>query len=461
MKFVFLAALLCAPLHAAEPDMAVKQAALGEMLDAYRQVELHYVVPVDDRKVFADAIGGMLAALDPHSQYLDKDDLEEMEKMKSGDYVGIGVEVDIDRGAIRVQALSQGGAAERGGVRPGDAIIVIDGVAVAGMPGNGIGKRMRGVPGSVVELELSRPGVRDPIKVRLVRAALHSKTVAVQLAKPGLVRVRIAEFGGSTTADLVASLKALDRDGGPKGLILDLRNDPGGLISAAAGVAATFLAPDAVLFSSRGRMPGTSQVVAAGSQAFDELVQSDALKTLPAWTRTVPLTVLVNGASASAAELVAGALQDHGRAKVLGSQTFGKGSIQTVIPISPDSAIKLTVARYFTPRGHEIQARGITPDVVIDKAFPDNAADGVFLREADLANHLPAIKAASGDKPKRPTAEKTSLFGTPGDKALQAAVAMLSPPTRLSALFGGALGARLLQAPARSDCGANCDSLAH
>jgi carboxyl-terminal processing protease len=438
-----LAVLICAPLHAAEPDMAVKQAALSEMLDAYRQVEKHYVVPVDDKKVFADAIGGMLAALDPHSQYLNKDDLEEMEKLKSGDYVGIGVEVEIDLGEIRVQALSQGGAAELAGIRPGDAIIGIDGAAVTGLIGNAVGKRMRGAPGSAVELELARPGVREPIKLRLVRTALHSNTVSVQTAKPGLVRVRIAEFGGSTTADLVASLKGLDRDGGPKGLILDLRNDPGGLISAAAGVAATFLAPDAVLFSSRGRMPGSTATMKAGSAGFAALVRSDVLNDLPAWTRTVPLTVLVNGASASAAELVAGALQDHGRAKVVGSQTFGKGSIQTVIPLSNDSAIKLTVARYFTPRGHEIQARGITPDVLVAQAFPRAANDGVFMREVDLANHLPAISVAEPAlRTKRPTAEKTSQFGTVNDKALQAAVSLMSPATpSLGALFSGALRA--------------------
>ena len=447
--FVILAALICAPtLYAAPPDLAVKQAALNEMMNAYSQVEMHYVDPIDDKKVFADAIGGMLAALDPHSQYLDKEELDELEKMKSGDYVGIGVEVDIERGAIQVHALSPGGAAELGGVRPGDAIIAIDGTAVTGLTSSGIGKRMRGAPGSSVELELARPGARESIKVRLVRAALHSKTVAVQVAKPGLVRVRIAEFGGSTTADLAASLKALDRDGGPKGLILDLRNDPGGLISAAAGVAATFLEPDAVLFSSRGRMPGSTETMVADSAAFEALVQTDVLKTLPGWTRSVPLTVLVNGASASAAELVAGALQDHGRAKVVGSQTFGKGSIQTVIPLSSESAIKLTVARYFTPSGKEIQARGITPDVVIKQAFPDSAANGVFLREVDLANHLPTINDADQgavQKLKRPTAEKTSMFGTANDLALQTAVALLSPaPSGLRALFKSGMGAASL-----------------
>ncbi|MES2018504.1 MAG: S41 family peptidase [Pseudomonadota bacterium] len=430
-----VALLSAAPLVTAAPDMAVKQAALMEMLDAYRQVELHYVDPIDDKKVFADAIGGMLSALDPHSQYLDKDDLDDMEKMKSGAYVGIGVEVEIDAGAIRIQALSPGGAADVGGILPGDIIIAVDGEPVTGLQSNNIGKRMRGAPGTGVQLEVSRAGVREPIKVQLVRAALHSKTVAVQVVKPGLVRVRIAEFGGSTTNDLVASLKALDVNGGPQGLILDLRNDPGGLISAAAGVAATFLGPDAVLFSSRGRMPGTTATVAAGSPAFVDLVRGDALDALPAWTRSVPLTVLVNGASASAAELVTGALQDHGRAKVIGSQTFGKGSIQTIIALSPASAIKLTVARYFTPNGHEIQARGITPDVLISPAFPGAADAGIFLREADLAHHLPSIGGELATA-KHPAAEKTSLFGTASDKALASAVALLAPPDgALRALF--------------------------
>ena len=433
MKYAFamLAALICAPLsmplYAAEPDMAVKQAALNEMLDAYRHVEQYYVDPIDGKKAFADAIGGMLAALDPHSQYLDKDDLAEMEKFKSGDYVGIGVEVDIERGEMHVQALSPGGAAELGGVKAGDAIVAIDGAPVKGLSGSGIAKRMRGAPGTAVQLELARPLAPAPIRVRLVRAALHSKTVAVQTVRPGVVRVRISEFGGSTTADLVASLDALDKDGGPQALVLDLRNDPGGLIAAAAGVAAVFLPPDAVLFSSRGRMPGSTATMKAGSPSFDALVQTRVLAQLPAWTRTVPLAVLVNGASASAAELVAGALQDHRRAKVVGSQTFGKGSIQTVIALSPESAIKLTVARYFTPRGNEIQAKGITPDVLIQRAFPDAAATGIVPREADLANHLPSsLGPGAVGKPTSHTAEKTSLFGTASDKALQSAVLLLA-----------------------------------
>jgi len=219
--------------------------------------------------------------------------------------------------------------------------------------------------------------------------------------------------------------------------VLDLRNDPGGLVGAAVSVAGAFLAPDTVVFTARGNAPGANATVTVNPRYYRQAGEADVLAGLPAWTRTVPLTVLVNGASASAAELVAGALQDGHRATVVGTQTFGKGSIQSVIPLGEDSGIKFTVARYFTPNGHEIQAHGVTPDVVVAPAAA--ADDELLLREADLANHLPPAHGTPAATVKREPLESTRSFGTRDDKALKTAVALLAPGQEHGATLAGLL----------------------
>jgi carboxyl-terminal processing protease len=420
---------------------------LEELFTAYQQIKAQYVENVDDKKLLTDAIRGMVSSLDPHSQFLDEDDLAELKKADSGQYVGIGLEIEIAHGQIRVIAISEGGPAATAGIVAGDCIVSIDGAAVSGLRISEVVKRMRGEPGSVVKLALlgqAKPSLRE---VRVARTPLHTATVKLRMAAPGIAWIRISEFEGATLSDLNAALNNAGAAGAPKGLILDLRNDPGGLITAAVGVATAFLPVDSVLFSARGRLPGTTSEVSANERFYQTAGTPDGLAGLPDWTRRVPMAVLVNGASASSAELVAGALQDHGRAKVYGSQTFGKGAIQMVVPLGADSAVKLTVARYFTPNGREIQGRGITPDVVVRSAADSSGTNGIEMRESDLAHHL-AAATDSGAAPDdetvaatgtRSAVEDVNAFGTPKDKALKAAIAALAPPARIGAPLAAAL----------------------
>jgi carboxyl-terminal processing protease len=425
---------LAPAVHAEEVTVSVPKAELEQLVAAYALVKGQYVDAVDDKKLFTDAISGMLAELDPHSQYLNKQDLEELEKGDAGEYVGIGVEVEIDHGQIKVTALTEGGPAERAGIVPGDSIVSIDHVAVSGLRMDDFARRIRGLTGSLVKVSVLGQGTQGLRVVSLARAAIHNQTVTTHMAAPGIAWIRISEFDAPTAADLIGALRGLDATGGPKGLILDMRNDPGGLITAAVGVAAAFLPPDTALFSARGRMAGTNTTVSANERYYRTTGKPDVLAQLPGWARSVPLVVLVNGASASAAELVAGALQDHGRAKVVGSQTFGKGSIQMVLPLSADTAIKMTVARYFTPKGREIQAQGIRPDIVVPPAHASEAGKELQMSEADLPHHLPAVAlsepepgtAGGADTRTYAPAEKTEMFGTSDDKALLAAVAALA-----------------------------------
>jgi carboxyl-terminal processing protease len=418
--------LLAAPIvRAADPasTIALPQDEMEKLLATYALIKQNYVGQTDDRKLFDGAISGMLASLDAHSQYMNRDDMRDMDRESSGEYVGIGIEVEVDHEQMRAVSCAEGSPAERAGIQPGDEIVSIDGALVAGLARSEVARRMHGAPGSALTLEVGRRGQLR--SVRIVRAAVHNDTVHLSMAAPGVAWIRISEFGGTTGADLAAALKKLDGQGAPRGLILDLRNDPGGIVAAAVGVAGAFLPPQTVLFSARGREPGANATVTVDPRYYRDRNAADVLAGLPAWTRSVPLTVLVNGASASAAELLAGALQDNGRATVVGSQTFGKGSIQSIVPLGEDSGIKFTVARYVTPKGHEIQARGVTPDVVVKPA--GGADDALLLREADLANHLPAQDDGSTTAPSpRAVLESTRMFGTGKDKALQTAVALLT-----------------------------------
>jgi carboxyl-terminal processing protease len=296
---------------------------------------------------------------------------------------------------------------------------------------------MHGAPGTVVAVGVSHKGALRTL--RITREALHNGTVRARMAAPGLAWIRVSEFGGATGADLAAALKKLDGKAPPRGLILDLRNDPGGLVPAAVSVAGAFLPQDTVLFSARGRQDGANATVTVNPRYYKSAGETDVLAGLPAWSKTVPLAVLVNGASASAAELVAGALQDQHRATVVGTRTFGKGSIQSVIPLGEDSGIKFTVARYFTPNGREIQAKGVVPDIMV---APEVAAsDDLLLRETDLANHLAPSGEAAADKDsaQRASIESTRMFGTRDDKALQTAVAVLTPESRRGPTLAGLL----------------------
>ncbi|WP_296945290.1 S41 family peptidase [uncultured Massilia sp.] len=442
--------------QAGPAPIALPDAQVEKLLAAYALIKHNYVGQTDDEALFEGALSGMLASLDPHSRYLDKEAMLDMQRADAGEYVGIGIEVEDDRDQLRVVAVAEGSPAERAGIAGGDVIASVDGVATIGQAREDVARRMRGTPGSTVTVGVVHGGRQRVL--RIARAALHDATVRTRMAAPGLAWIRITEFGGATGADLAAALAGLDGKAPPRAVVLDLRNDPGGLVAAAVAVAGAFLPPGSVVFTARGREGGGTATVTADPRYYRAPNEADVLAGLPAWTRTVPLAVLVNGASASSAELVAGALQDHGRATVIGTQTFGKGSIQSVIPLGADDGIKFTVARYFTPGGHAIQAQGVTPDIVV---APTAGADaGLLVREADLARHLPAATAAvpapgsatatatatataaATAEPQAPRSpvESTRTFGTGDDKALQAAVALFAPAPRRTPTLAGLLG---------------------
>jgi carboxyl-terminal processing protease len=412
-----------------QDQLVLPQAEVEKLLAAYALIKQNYVGQADDKKLFDGALAGMLASLDPHSSYLDKDAMLDIQRENTGEYVGIGIDVEEHQDELRIVAATDGSPAARAGLVPNDVIVSVDGLAVSGMSTEEVARRMRGVPGTVVTLGVSHPG-RFGNKLntlRITREELHNATVQARMAGSGVAWIRISEFGGATGADLAAALRKLDGKEPPRGVILDLRNDPGGLVAAGVAVAGMFLPQGTVLFSARGREDGANAVVTVDPRFYRARGEADVLAGLPAWTRTVPLAVLVNGSSASAAELVTGALQDQHRATVIGTQTFGKGSIQSVIPLGQDDAVKFTVARYFTPNGREIQAHGITPDIRVAARGVDR--DDLLLREADLANHLrPASETAdtAAGAAARDPVEPTRLFGTRDDKALQAAVTLLA-----------------------------------
>ena len=440
LLFPLVAASTC---RAGEP-VVVPAAEFQALLSAYALVKTRYVDAPDDKKLLDGAIAGMLASLDPHSSFLDKDELDEVRKDDAGEYTGIGISVDFSAADMVVAAVTADSPADVAGIEPGDTIASIDGTTIVGMRLPDIARRMRGVPGSALEIGVRRGGSGAVRTISLHRAALLAQTVRVRSLANGIAWIHVTAFEGRTAQDLVAALKTLDASGAPRGIVLDVRNDPGGLVSAAVGVAGVFLPPGTPLFSARGRATATDAAdatVTVDPRFYRRPGEPDVLADLPAWAQTVPLAVLVNGASASSAELLAGALQDHRRATVLGSRTFGKGSIQSIFPLSGDSAVKLTVARYFTPNGHEIQARGITPDVIVAPAPARHDATGLALREEDLAQHLAAILPAQDDAPPatRAGVESTRMFGTRDDKALAAAVSLLGPGQASRA--GSVLGA--------------------
>ena len=440
------ATILCLlfPLVAAGPcrageSVVVPAAEFQALLSAYALVKTRYVEAPDDKKLLEGAIAGMLASLDPHSGFLDKDELDEVRKDEAGEYTGIGISVDFAAADMVVTAVTADSPAYLAGIEPGDTIASIDGATIVGMRLPDIAQRMRGVPGSALQIGVRRGGSGAVRTIRLHRAALMAQTVRVRPMANGVAWIHVTAFEGRTAQDLVAALKTLDASGTPRGIVLDVRNDPGGLVSAAVGVAGAFLPTGTPLFSARGRATATDvadATVTVDPRFYRRPGEPDVLADLPAWARTVPLVVLVNGASASSAELLAGALQDHRRATVLGSRTFGKGSIQSIFPLTGDSAVKITVARYFTPNGHEIQARGITPDVIV---APD-LGTGLALREEDLSQHLAAILPAPDDTPPatRAGVESMRMFGTRDDKALAAAVSLLGPgqASRVGSVLG-------------------------
>jgi carboxyl-terminal processing protease len=322
---------------------------LAEVLEHVRK---EYVDDISDEELINAAIKGLMADLDPHSAFLNSQQLSDLRVSTTGEYSGVGIEVAADDGVVRVVTPMEGGPAERAGVRAGDRILAVDGITVDPDNLDETIDRMRGKLGSVVKLTLARPPETTPLEFSLTRSKLHVSSVKSQLAEPDLGYVRISHFSETTAPDLERAIAKLTKENGRKlaGLVLDLRDNPGGLLEAGVAVADAFL-NEGVIVTADGRAPDARFAMSAHE---GDLIDG------------APLTILVNGDSASASEIVAGALHDHHRATLVGHQTYGKGSVQTVVPLSGGHAIKLTTSRYYTPSGASIHEKGITPDIVVD-----------------------------------------------------------------------------------------------
>jgi carboxyl-terminal processing protease len=352
-------------------------------------VKTDYVEPVDDKKLITDAISGMVASLDPHSQYFDKKSFAEFREGTTGKFVGVGIEITQEDGLIKVVSPIEGSPAFRAGLKTNDLITKIDDTAVKGLSLNDAVKKMRGQPRTKVTLMILRKDEGRTFPVTIVREEIKTQSVKAKMIEPGYGWIRLSQFQERTVDDFVRKLEELYKeDPKLKGLVLDLRNDPGGLLDAAVAVSAAFLPSDVTVVSTNGQLAESKAVYKASPEFYARRGSGDPLKRLPVALKTVPLVVLVNEGSASASEIVAGALQDYKRATIMGSQTFGKGSVQTVRPLGPDTGIKLTTARYYTPNGKAIQAKGIVPDIMLDETAEGDLFAALRVRETDLEKHL-------------------------------------------------------------------------
>ncbi|RYF07958.1 MAG: S41 family peptidase [Comamonadaceae bacterium] len=414
-------------------------------------VKTDYVEPVDDKKLITDAISGMVASLDPHSQYFDKKSFKEFREGTSGRFVGVGIEITQEDGLIKVVSPIEGSPAFRAGLKTNDLITKIDDTAVKGLALNDAVKKMRGEPNTQVTLTILRKDESRSFPVTITREEIKTQSVKGKVIEPGYAWIRLSQFQERSVDDFVRKVEEVyKQEPKLKGLVLDLRNDPGGLLDAAVAVSAAFLPENVTVVSTNGQLAESKATFKASPEFYQRRGGGDPLKRLPAALKTVPLVVLVNEGSASASEIVAGALQDHKRATIMGSQTFGKGSVQTVRPLGPDTGIKLTTARYYTPSGKSIQAKGIVPDVMVDETAEGDLYASLRMREADLEKHLNSgqgeeIKDAAREKAreearkrleeeaKKPQADrKLPEFGTDKDFQLAQALNQLKGQTVLA-----------------------------
>jgi len=362
---------------------------LQQLAAVFGMIKTDYVEPVDEKKLITDAISGMVSSLDPHSQYFDKKSYKEFREGTAGRFVGVGIEITQEDGLVKIVSPIEGSPAYRAGLKTNDLITKIDDTAVKGLTLNEAVKRMRGEPNTKVVLTIFRKDENRSFPVTIVREEIKTQSVKAKVIEPGYAWIRLSQFQERTVEDFVRKLGEIyKQEPGLKGLVLDLRNDPGGLLDAAVAISAAFLPEDVTVVSTNGQLAESKYTFKASPEFYLRRGSSDPLRRLPAALKKVPLVVLVNEGSASASEIVAGALQDHKRATIMGSQTFGKGSVQTVRPLGPDTGLKITTARYYTPAGRSIQARGIVPDVLVDETAEGNMFSVLRTREADLEKHL-------------------------------------------------------------------------
>ncbi|WP_431195853.1 S41 family peptidase [Methylococcus capsulatus] len=360
--------------------------------EVYGRIQQDYVEPVPDDKLLEDAIRGMLSGLDPHSTYLDQEQYNELKVGTTGQFGGLGIEVGMENGFVKVIAPIDDTPAFHAGIKAGDLIIRLDDKPVKGMSLNDAVKMMRGEPGSPIVLTVVREGVEQPLKITIVRDIIKIKSVKSRILEDGYGYLRITSFQSKTGDNVIEAIDEMKKKGPLKGLVLDLRNNPGGVLNAAVAVSDAFLESGLIVYTD-GRVEDAKMRFSA--------TPNDVIGG-------APIVVLINGGSASASEIVAGALQDHKRAVIMGEKTFGKGSVQTILPTSNGGAVKLTTARYYTPSGRSIQAEGITPDVPISRVKLEMAAKSEFapIKEADLTGHLSNDKAKKGGDAKDKESEK-------------------------------------------------------
>ena len=347
---------------------------LRTFTEVFAKIKSDYVEPVEDKKLLESAIQGMLTGLDPHSAYLVPEDYEDLQAGTSGEFGGLGIEVGMEDGFVKVIAPIDDTPAQRAGVEAGDLIIRLDDTPVKGMSLADAVNLMRGEPGTSIVLTIVREGNDSPLRITITRDVIQVTSVRSRTLEPGYGYVRISQFQNRTGENLRDAVDTLrdDTEEELRGLVLDLRNNPGGVLSAAVSVSDAFLSEGTIVYT-EGRMDEAKlKFSAKGSDILDG----------------IPLVVLVNGGSASASEIVAGALQDHRRAVIMGEKTFGKGSVQTILPLDNGSALKLTTARYYTPSGVSIQARGIVPDIALDRVQVSRVDAGQGVTESDLVRHL-------------------------------------------------------------------------
>ena len=341
--------------------------------EVYMKIKKDYVEKVDDEKLFDDAIKGMLEGLDPHSTYLNEKDFEDLQIGTRGEFGGLGIEVTMEDGYVKVVSPIDDTPAYRAGVKAGDLIVMLDDKPVKGLTLSECVDIMRGKVGTSLELTIAREGENKPLKIKIIRDTIKVKSVKHDILDSNYGYLRITSFQSKTGSSLKNVLLKIKKKNNLKGIVLDLRNNPGGVLGAAVEVSDTFLDQKKMIVTTSGRM----------SDAINEFKSSSN-----DFAKDIPIVVLINGGSASASEIVAGALQDHRRAIIMGTQSFGKGSVQTILPLTRKTALKITTARYFTPNGRSIQAKGITPDIIVKEMKFEKKDEVEFLKESDLTGHL-------------------------------------------------------------------------
>jgi len=417
---------------------------LQQLSTVFGLIKSDYVEAVDEKKLITDAISGMVSSLDPHSVYFDKKAFKEFKEGTAGKFVGVGIEITQEDGLVKVITPIEGSPAFRAGIKTNDLVTKIDDTAVKGLSLNEAVKRMRGEPATKVILTIYRKDENRSFPVTIVREEIKQLSVRGKLVEPGYGWVRVSQFQERTVDDFVKKINEIyKQDPNIKGMVLDLRNDPGGLLNAAVAISAAFLPENVTVVSTNGQTEESKQTLRAVAKDYQGRTGADPIRGLPAGLKKVPVVVLVNEGSASASEIVAGALQDHKRATIMGSQTFGKGSVQTFRALGPDTGLKITTSRYYTPSGKSIQAKGIVPDVMVDDTEEGSPYAALRTREADLEKHLASGQGEESkdrarekareealkrleEESRKPVAErKAPEFGTDKDFQLAQAIKQL------------------------------------